>query len=126
MKVDKQKLVGACGNHCGKCNDYIAYVTKDFELKKKVSEEIKKQYGVDIQPEKIACDGCWGSIHNAWSASLECKIRQCALDKNILTCADCDNFPCEVYIRQFDIHSQQAKNINSIKQIGIDSWLLEM
>ncbi|MDD5458262.1 MAG: DUF3795 domain-containing protein [Phycisphaerae bacterium] len=126
MKIDKRKLVGACGNYCGKCSDYIAYVTKDSELKKKVAEEIKKQFGMDISPEKIACEGCWGDIHNAWAASLECKIRQCALTKGILTCAECDSFPCKTYNEQFDNHSQQAKNINSIKQIGIDSWLLEM
>jgi hypothetical protein len=119
VEIDKKKLVGACGNYCGKCNDYIAYVTKDSELQMKVAEEIKGQCGMDIPPNKIACLGCWGEIHNAWSASLDCKIRQCAVNKGIVTCAECSDFPCKIYINQFDTHSPQAKNINRIRQVGI-------
>ncbi len=125
MEIDNRKLVGACGNYCGKCNDYISYLTRDSELQKKVAEEIKLQCGMDILPDKIGCLGCWGDIHNAWSASLECKIRQCVLGKSILTCAECNDFPCKIYTEQFDIHSRQAKNIERIRKIGIDRWLNE-
>jgi hypothetical protein len=122
---NKRKLAGACGNYCGKCNDYIAYITKNSELRGKVACEIKEQ-GVNISPDQVGCKGCWGNIHNAWSASLECKIRQCALNKSIVTCAECNDFPCEIYLSQFGDHSPQAKNINRIRQIGVESWCAEM
>jgi hypothetical protein len=122
---DLRKLIGACGNCCSKCNDYLAYVTKDRELRKKVAFEIKEQ-GIEVSPDQVGCQGCWGNIHNAWSASLDCKIRQCAAGKSILTCAECDDFPCNIYRNQFDIRSSQAENINRIRQIGVESWFVEM
>jgi hypothetical protein len=120
---ERRKLIGVCGNYCGKCNDYIAYVTKDKELQKKVADEIAEQLNINITPEQVGCLGCRGSIHNTWAASIECKIRQCVEKKKILCCGLCDKFPCEIFTNQFDGNSQPRRNIDRIREIGIDSWL---
>ena len=92
MKQSEKALITACGGYCGGCVDCLAYINNDEKLKRKLAE-FSKQFNMDIKPEDIGYLGCHGSIHKPWCAS--CSIRQCAEEKGILTCAFCDEFPCE-------------------------------
>jgi len=93
VKQSEKALVAACGGYCGGCPDYLAYVNNDEKLKKKLAEEISKELSMNVKPEDIGCLGCHGPIHRPWCAS--CSIQQCTEEKGILTCAFCDEFPCE-------------------------------
>ena len=121
----RNRKVAACGIYCGGCNDYLAYLENDDELRKKVALEVKKDTTTDVPWRKVGCQGCWGDIHNPWTASLECKIRQCVEKKGFATCASCAAFPCETFSRQFDENSNPRKNIDRIKEVGLDTWSKE-
>jgi len=119
------KEVGACGNHCAGCQDFLVLMKNDNAFCRQVAANLTKEVGREVLPEQVGCEGCWGNIHTALAASLQCKIRQCCDDRGFATCADCANFPCPAYLKQFPAGSHQANNIRAIKEHGLDNWIAQ-
>ena len=120
---ERRKELSACGNHCGGCHDFLARARDDDALREEVSRVIKKELGLDVPPERVGCDGCWGEIHTPWAAWTGCAIRTCVETKGLATCAECADFPCATYLKQFDEASNEAKNLREIREAGADDWL---
>jgi len=58
-----------------------------------------------------------------------CSIRQCTEEKGILTCAFCDEFPCEKlekYYEKDESGDKSRAHILRQKEIGLENWLEEM
>ena len=121
--TERRREVGACGHYCGGCLDYRALAENDDDLRRQVASAIKREMNRDIPLDQIGCEGCWGNVHNAWTASLQCKVRQCVETKGFATCADCHGFPCAAHIKQFGEDSHYAKNVRAIQHDGLDVWL---
>ena len=123
--TERRKEIGACGNCCVACLDYRALAEDSDELRRQVATAIRREMNRDLPLDQIGCRGCWGTIHTAWAASLDCKIRQCVVAKGFATCADCQSFACSVYLQQFAEDSDQSKNIKTIRQIGLEKWIAQ-
>lgn len=126
MKQSEKALIKACGGHCGGCLDYLAYIKNDEELKKQLAEEFSKELGMDIKPKDVGCLGCHGTIHKPWCAS--CSIQRCTEEKGILTCAFCDQFPCEELEKYYKERkeSEGRAHLRRQREIGLEKWLEEM
>ncbi|MCP4673139.1 MAG: DUF3795 domain-containing protein [Desulfobacula sp.] len=80
---------------------------------------------------KEKCNGCKDNKKASW-----CKLRTCCIDKNIDSCADCDEFTdvmdCKKYnnfmakIFGFIFNSNRSACISKIKEIGYDEFALQM
>ncbi len=80
---------------------------------------------------KGKCNGCKENEKASW-----CKLRACCLDKNIASCADCDEFTdvmaCKKYnnfvakIFGFVFNSNRSACISKIKEVGYDQFALQM
>jgi len=79
--IDKSFLA-PCGSCCGTC---------EFLNRK----------------ERPSCSGCGNqSGHVFWG---ECKLYACAWAKEVDHCGDCEDFPCELFVNQFDpAHGQKS------------------
>ncbi len=55
----------------------------------------------------------------------ECRIRTCAVERNLESCAFCENFPCEHINALAAGYPNLIANNLRIKEIGIDAWLDE-
>ncbi|MBN1383727.1 MAG: DUF3795 domain-containing protein [Elusimicrobia bacterium] len=115
--------VGACGNFCAGCPDFEVLVKNDDSFRRQVAETLTKETGRHVSPEEVGCEGCWGKIHNDLAASLKCRIRQCVEAKGFATCAECGDFPCPMYLKQFPEDSQHGQNIRAIRNDGLDKWI---
>ena len=100
----------------------MVYINNNENMKRKLAEEFSKQFNMDIKPENIGCLGCHGSIHKPWCAS--CYIRQWTEEKGLLTCAFCDEFPCEELQKYYE--DKCRAHILRPKEIGLERWLEEM
>ncbi len=120
---ERRTEVGACGNHCAECLDYRALAENSDVLCRKVAANLTKELNRPISPLHVGCEGCWGGIHNDVAASLKCRIRQCASLRHFCTCAECDGFPCDAYLKQFSDDSEYALNLRAIKSCGLDEWI---
>ena len=135
MEQSEKGLIGACGGYCGGCGLYLAYVNNDEEQKKKVAKQIYELYNQEVKPEDIKCSGCHGRILGPWGNPAMCFIRKCTEEKEIITCAFCDEFPCE----KLEIHFEKANKVSDEtkygdvtkadlfrqKEIGLEKWLQE-
>jgi len=123
--TERRKEVGALREQLRSLLGLSRAHRKRDDLRRQVASAINKEMNLDIPLDQVGCDGCWGGIHTAWAASIGCRIRQCVEAKNFATCADCADFPCSIYLKQFADDSGQAKNIKKIKQVGLDAWIIQ-
>lgn len=90
-----ETLVAACGLVCSKCSAFIGTRNDDDGLIRATAEEWSRQYGVEVPPEAVWCNGCMTDggpkcVH----CSDGCETRRCVMDKGYDTCAECAEYPC--------------------------------
>ena len=97
-----ERMIAKCGIICTECDAYIATQNDDFEMKKKIANEWTKRYDFKFTPETINCDGCQVDTGQlcSWVTNV-CKIRTCAIEKCVTTCAECDDYGCEILVASF-------------------------
>ncbi len=115
------ELIAFCGLYCGACSFRLAAV----ENKREHITNMPAYYDHIKNNPLEYCPGC--RLENKCG---ECKIRDCALDKNIDFCSECDQFPCSI-LRTFNNdgkphHREAIENLILLKNIGENKWLDHM
>jgi hypothetical protein len=88
-------IIGYCGIVCDVCPALKAKKENDDELRNKTAKEWSEIFKTPFKPEDINCDGCTESgQHIAYCESM-CEIRQCAMSRNVTSCAKCEDYGCE-------------------------------
>ena len=84
-----KKLIAYCGLDCEKCDARIATVNNDDALREKTAKLWSEMNHADITADMIHCMGCRvKGVKTPFCDGL-CPIRQCALKRDVGTCADC-------------------------------------
>lgn len=113
-----------CGIYCGACSILMAFKTG---YKDKFAS-----YWNDELNHEIKCQGCkTDTIFE--NCGKVCKIRKCAINRNMEHCIDCDDYPCNFYNEWLNYstifklpHLKPApNNLTTIKNVGVDQWLSE-
>lgn len=161
--MDKDKLskkeesyIAPCGIYCGACDSYLG---RSKELATELYRIIDGFNIIDVGPmglgtdqkkikifmkilkklsKGIACSGCTagGCINPI------CIVKTCTKEKNYLTCAECDTFPCQPSEedRKMPLASKAAmlelicrrygnwnvENLKRIKEVGYKKFIDEM
>ena len=87
-------MIGYCGLDCAQCEAFIATRNNDDALRVKVAEEWARLNNAPIKPEHINCTGCQSAGVKTYYCEQMCKIRRCAAERHVSTCADCGDYPC--------------------------------
>ena len=91
------EMISYCGIDCSGCPAYKATQADDMEALAKVAEEWSEQFGMEIPPESIICDSCKTGDDARRSGYCDiCGVRICAVEKEVETCAHCDEYICEI------------------------------
>jgi hypothetical protein len=81
-------MIGYCGYSCHLC----AARSDDPVVRQKLVDGWRRIFGhQQYTAENVRCDGCRSEGRTADSA---CAARPCAKEKNIDSCAHCEQFPC--------------------------------
>ncbi len=100
---------GYCGIDCDTCPAYLATQKGDKEALVKIAADWSEMYGTEITPENIPCAGCFANSPEPTGChAAECEIRACAIEKKVLTCAECPEFACDK-LTEFFIYAPEAK-----------------
>jgi hypothetical protein len=111
------RMISFCGLSCTDCPAFIATVNDDDEMRKRTAEQWSKDYGVDIKPEDINCDGCVlteGRHIGHWN---ECEIRICGQGRGVENCAYCNDFACEKLTQFFKTVPEAQTTLEDIKKM---------
>ncbi len=84
--------IAFCGLECTKCPAYISKRDDNQELREKTAKEWSSG-GFQIEPDQVNCNGCH-SDGELLKFCAECNVRNCAIEKEYDTCADCSEYPC--------------------------------
>ncbi|MBU1626668.1 DUF3795 domain-containing protein [bacterium] len=107
-----------CGLYCGACGVIHA-------VEKATLAEFAKKW--NSTADKIECYGC-KSEHVAEFAR-SCRIRECAREKGLEFCIECDDFQCERFMDFLEANAAHPRihldNLERIKEAGLDAWLSE-
>jgi hypothetical protein len=90
-----QEIVAYCGLVCNECPAYAATQKNDDQARAKVAEEWSIQFKHDFQAEDINCNGCLADGDVQFSYCSMCDIRKCGVDRKVLNCAYCVDYPCD-------------------------------
>lgn len=110
------KMIAFCGVDCLECDAYKATKNDDNTLREKTAKEWSEYIKININPEDINCLGCDETSEIKYMHCPECKIRSCALEKGMLTCADCDSYICGLLQEFYDLGAVNAKeNLDALR-----------
>ena len=90
------KIIGYCGLNCAGCPAYIATQADDMAALERVAAEWRVAFNApEMTAESIICDGCLANIGGRLAGYCGmCEIRACALERNLASCAFCDDYGC--------------------------------
>lgn len=92
------EVLSYCGYRCDRCPAYHANLTSDDD-RKRVQEGWIKYYDHRVEVNEVDCRGCSAGPREG---NPDCRVRPCAVEKGLRTCADCDEFACDKIARQMD------------------------
>jgi hypothetical protein len=89
------EMVAFCGLTCTSCPAFIATQNDDDEARREIAAKWSSEFGSDIRPEDINCDGCMvdDGRHIAYCGM--CEIRKCGRERSVENCAYCPDYGCE-------------------------------
>ncbi len=90
-----QEIVAYCGLVCTECPAYKATQEDDNSARAKVAEAWSKQFKHNFKTEDINCNGCLAVGEIQFSYCSMCNIRKCGVDRKVLNCAYCLEYPCD-------------------------------
>jgi hypothetical protein len=116
-------MISYCGLDCHTCLIYLAAREINKTNKEKMISEIvdkcKEHYGVELEYEDILdCDGCKSVIGRIFTSCSNCKIRKCAIEKEIENCAHCSEYACENLMALFKTDPCAQTRLDIIRSIS--------
>jgi hypothetical protein len=109
------EMIAYCGLDCGKCNALKATKAKNIERKSEMAKQWSEGLNVEFKPEDIDCNGCMSETISGWCRKI-CKIRPCAEERKVKTCAHCDDYSCEKLKEFLSNEPVAAKNLEEIRK----------
>ena len=62
-------------------------------------EDWIKFYDHEVESHEVDCRGCKAGPRDG---NPNCKVRPCAVEKGVATCAECEAFACEMIVKQMN------------------------
>ncbi len=88
-------LIAICGPSCTQCDAYKATHSGNRTELERIAVEWTKAIGRTFTPDDIICDGCRVPGGRLSAYCTTCEIRICAQNKGNITCAHCEECPCD-------------------------------
>jgi len=109
------EMIAYCGLDCSECKILKVTQAKDYEQKKQIAKHWYDQFKIKFIPEDVNCEGCKSDVLSGWCRKI-CKMRPCAEERKVITCAHCGDYSC-VKLKEFLKDEPVAtKNLEKIQK----------
>ena len=88
-----------CGYRCDICKAFAPNINEN-DQRKTLSAMWNKYFDFYIPPEEIYCDGCRSSETCSRRLDSGCPVRSCVLKKDMNSCGDCPEYPCDIFMQR--------------------------
>jgi hypothetical protein len=109
------EMIAYCGLNCADCNAFKATQVKDAQRKTELARKWTEGLSVKFTLEDIDCDGCMSDRISGWCRKI-CKMRPCAEERKVKTCAHCEDYPCEKLKEFLSNEPVAAQNLEKIRK----------
>lgn len=110
------KVIAYCGLVCSECPAYVATQADDRAALEQVAAQWREEYNApEITVESVICDGCPGAAGRKCSHCFECEIRACAMGREVVNCAYCDDYGCETIVGFFGFVPEAKATLDGIR-----------
>lgn len=103
--------ISYCGQSCSKCPVYQATRENDHAQQVWLAMEYSSA-DYPIQPEEMRCHGCHSQQALA-PVCERCEIRSCASNCVLISCAECQNYPCSIIERLVPIETDNRAELEA-------------
>ena len=116
------EMIAYCGLDCKSCPIFLVTreqnKEKQEEKRKEILQFLKEHYDLKYRLEDITdCDGCMSETGRLFSACKDCPIRKCARQKELESCAYCEEYVCKT-LEEFLAKEPTAKTrLDKIKRL---------
>lgn len=110
-----EELLGACGLVCGACPAHEATNENDVEKIAAIAKRWSEEYGHDIKPEYVWCEGCLTDGERKCGHTRECDVRACALGRGVANCAFCDDYGCEILAGLHEMAPAAKEKLDAVR-----------
>lgn len=90
-----EPIYSRCGMRCDLCLLYRPNVAREDRRAEICAVFAKVWPGFQPDPSTVICDGCAANDENAVLFSPDCEARRCVLEKGLIHCGCCPQYPCE-------------------------------
>ncbi len=88
-------LIAFCGLDCAACKAYQLTQANDVAAMQVLLDEWRVTYQAPDMPiEAVTCDGCTSTGRHG-GYCMECPVRACAVEREVVSCALCEDYGCE-------------------------------
>ncbi len=108
------KDIAYCGIKCSECPVYLATSHDDDMRRVELAEEYTSDH-CHFEKEDINCRGCHSDLLSHKMCGC-CEIRLCAVKREIATCAQCEDYPCEYIERYVPLESENRKRLDRLRR----------
>ncbi len=131
--MDKKTLVTYCGLYCDLCDNRTKMPQRATALREIMLKGDYEEWGPSLPDfvefwrfleglTQVADDRC---CRSGKCGAPTCAMRRCAIEKGVVACPDCDDYPCDKIQRFSKSEPMLLHDGARFKAIGIDAWIVE-
>jgi len=109
-------MIAYCGIKCSDCKVLWATLNDCGKTRKEVAQKWSEQFGWNLRPDDIYCDGCLVEGGRVFAYCKEREIRQCAREKAVENCAYCEHFNCDKLQIIWGMNLNAEDNLKEIRK----------
>lgn len=119
IKIKPNRKLTMCGYCCDMCKAYVKNVEK-MDEREVLAKYWHKYYDLNVNPERINCDGCRCNKADAHRIDNTCPVRACVMSKKLNDCSDCNEYPCDIFMSRKGLSLYEA---NDIQELSIKDYI---
>jgi hypothetical protein len=115
-EIDMEDMIAFCGLICNGCGALLATKNDDNEKRAEVAQLWSQILKTELKSEDINCEGCRSEGGLLFSYCKVCEVRKCGMERGVMNCAYCNEYPCKKLDFIFGSAPESKKRLDEIRK----------